>query len=616
MRAFRFAAVCAAFVLTHALHPTSASVAAEDDRKPVPLTGDLIRNGLQLLQSTGTNDLLKKLPYLLLRGMPDFGIHLEVDIAKTRVHIDFQIGQIQERYTKETNELLKQQLKVMLEQLEQQKRQNELLAEQLRVTKGLLDHQLRVFRYQTDGVLRKESYTVPPDKLIVVVADFSSGNPDEGREIADEIAHHLHELRKQGIDIHLLTGEVRPGIIIRSPEMAQDVGRHLPPDASYAVIWGTMSPRTVGRYRPHLTSVQKMGHTTGVSVTCTFDLESQSLPLRSDAENYQRQCYERLIGVTCAVIPSCYALFEVSRERTPDLGKFYEFVGTGHREVVQMREQLQPFMLWTVARAKGKFDYLHRLDAAGDGYPILLRNNRDNTIMTLIRDEQGKPVVFHDKAKNVRHLTYIDVTETTNRQYVMFLNQMKGNQEEGGSRWLRTEKGVTDIIQEEKGEFAIHKGDAAMTEYHKDAAVVDVSWFGAGAYCTWAGKSLPRVEEWQTAARPKGAGNHPWGTATDVDGRCYCEHNPAKFNPLFKYNVKVGSFPLDRSRIGCFDMAGNVAEWCADWQNEPRERTVCGGSSFDMKDPKCFEITHTRPMAPVTHANYVGFRGVVRVPVE
>ena len=616
MRAFMFATVGAILLLTNALFAASTSVVPEDDRKPVPLTGSLIRSGLQLLQGDGANDLLGKLPFLLLRGVPNIGVNLEAEVGKGKVSLGIQIGQIQQRYDKETNELLKQQLKVMLEQLEQQKRQNELLAEQIRVTKGLLDHQMRVFRYRTEAVLRKEKYAVPPDKLVVVVADFSSGNPDEGREIADEIAHHLQELRKQGIDIHLLTGEVKPGIVIRSPEMAQDVGRHLPPDTSYVVIWGTMSPRTVGRYRPHLTSVQKMADDLGVSVTNTFDLESQSLPLRTDAQDYQRQCYERLIGITCAVMPSCYALYEVSRERTPDLSRFYEFVGTSHREVTQLREQLQPFMTWSAARAKGKFDYLHRMDAAGTGYPTLVRNDRDDSLMTLIRDEQGKPVIFHDKVKNVRHVTYIDVTETTNRQYVQFLNQAKGNQEEGGSRWLHIQKGVTDIVQEEKGEFAVQKPDAAMTEYYKDAAVVQVSWFGAGAYCSWAGKALPRVEEWQTAARPKGPGNFPWGNEADVQGRCYCEFNPEKFNPLFKYNVKVGSFVTDRSSIGCFDMAGNVAEWCADWHSEPRERTVCGGSSFDQKNPKCFEITHTRPMAPVTHANYVGFRGVVRVPVE
>ena len=152
---------------------------------------------------------------------------------------------------------------------------------------------------------------MPADKFVIVVADFSSGNPDEGREIADEVASHLSKLQSYGIDAHVLVGKVRPGVVIRSEEMARDVGKHLPPDASFAVIWGTMSPRTAGRYRPHLTCVQKIGPDRGTSVSFSLNLASEELPLKGDPEQYQRECYERLVGVACAAVPICYAMNEV-----------------------------------------------------------------------------------------------------------------------------------------------------------------------------------------------------------------------------------------------------------------------------------------------------------------
>src|SRR5205823_2782761 len=109
-----------------------------------------------------------------------------------------------------------------------------------------------------------------------------------------EIAHHLRELTRHGIDVHILNGEIRPGVVIRSEEMARDVGRHFPPGTDYVVVWGSMSPRTVGRYRPHLTCVQQVGEKQAASVTTSLSLDPGDLPEKGKEEAYQRECYRRL----------------------------------------------------------------------------------------------------------------------------------------------------------------------------------------------------------------------------------------------------------------------------------------------------------------------------------
>jgi dienelactone hydrolase len=134
--------------------------------------------------------------------------------------------------------------------------------------------------------------------------------------------------------------------------------------------------------------------------------------------------------------------------------------------------------------------------------------------------------------------------------------------------------------------------------------VVGITWHEAAAYAAFRGKSLPTIFQWEKAARngdisPFGV-IMPWGLHQgSTIGRA---------NSEAEGTVPVGKFEFGMSPFGCYEMAGNVAEWCL---NETSKGFIASGGSWASIS---YEWGNFATYPGFRDFPQVGFRCVVNSP--
>jgi serine/threonine protein kinase/formylglycine-generating enzyme required for sulfatase activity/predicted esterase len=179
---------------------------------------------------------------------------------------------------------------------------------------------------------------------------------------------------------------------------------------------------------------------------------------------------------------------------------------------------------------------------------------------------------------------FIDKYEVTNREYKEFINA-GGYQKK--AYWKHPFSQDTRVLswEEAMSEFRDRTGLAAprswsgqnFPEGKAEHPVTDITWYEAAAYAEFRAKQLPTIFQWEKAAR-NGLFTYysgyvmPWGpidVTSTVDTRANFKSGGT---------TPVGSLEFGMSPFGAYDMAGNVAEWCA---NQTTEGFITAGASWD-----------------------------------
>ena len=124
-----------------------------------------------------------------------------------------------------------------------------------------------------------------------------------------------------------------------------------------------------------------------------------------------------------------------------------------------------------------------------------------------------------------------------------------------------------------------------LYSFSDDHPVIGINFYESLVCALWLGRRLPIEKEWEKSARGVDGRDYPWGEAMGYqnDYANTCDFVIGRTSPVTEFEQGISPF-------GCFDMAGNVWEWCAQLhlKGQITQRVARGGSWLNyMVHSKC-----------------------------